>query len=394
MFEQNDGLQKLFYNSINFLVNQRTEISYYIEEMIYEGRYGERLQGHDGNVNDVAFSPQSNSIVSGGDDGTVKVWQQKENSSDLNNNFQSTDLKHECPVWSVTFSNNDGQLIASGDAEGIIKIWDRKNQVLITELKDKNASEQVILKLSFSPNNQLIASANWDNQVRVWQINNLESKILFFCSHGDKVYAVNFSNDGSKIASACGDNVVRVWSDQGQLLHELKNEDQSHAYAVFDIAFSSDDTMIAAAYYDKTVKLWDVANEKIIKEFTHEDTVYGVSFNHDSQMIASATKDGFVKVWSINNNEKPLAQFWHGVQVNSVNFSPDGKTIASAGNDKNVRLWTVDKRIGEIQEQLVDRLSRDSYKYFWKILEQQINKQAGLNIRKYLLEILTNGSVK
>jgi WD40 repeat protein len=80
----------------------------------------EPFRGHQGEVNSVAISADGQTIVSGGGDGTVRLW-----------NFQGQLLAepfggHQDTVWSVAISA-DGQTIVSGgeDAQcgcGISKV--------------------------------------------------------------------------------------------------------------------------------------------------------------------------------------------------------------------------------------------------------------------------------
>ncbi|HRO58251.1 MAG TPA: hypothetical protein PK177_03645, partial [Burkholderiaceae bacterium] len=65
------------------------------------------LTGHEGGVNAVAFDEQGTRIVSGGDDGTVRVWNVAERQP-----ISLRPMAHEGPVLAVAFSH-DGETIAS-----------------------------------------------------------------------------------------------------------------------------------------------------------------------------------------------------------------------------------------------------------------------------------------
>ena len=399
MGKRNSELQEILHNLIKYIVEQSPEAIYYIQEVIYEGKYGRRLQGldgnvpaHDGNVNDVKVSRDGSMIASASVDKTVKVWRKQGDNIFLPTSWQIIkNILHPSPVWAVTFSD-DGKLIASGNADGIIKITSIDDDSVDIEIKPKegNGNEQIVLKLMFSPDSQLITSANWDNKVRVWKLWNTNSnekyELLEVGRHDDKddqvkVYGVCLCNtDKNRIASGGGDNKVNIWSlsaDANPVLEDPlvpevdKTVDQETP--VFDVKFSSDGQIIAAAYMDNLVRIWDINTKKTIKTCKHKDTVYGVSFRHDNQMITSGSKDGFVRVWSTatygDSNAEPIAEFWHGVQINSVSFSKDGKFIASGGDDKNVRIWDT-TNIGESREELIERISRDAYDYLMNSFEK------------------------
>uniref|UniRef100_UPI00095F3082 WD40 repeat domain-containing protein n=1 Tax=Scytonema sp. HK-05 TaxID=1137095 RepID=UPI00095F3082 len=75
------------------------------------------FKGHSGSVYSVAISTDGKTIVSGGDDGTVRLWNQQ--GQPIAQPFKA----HKGPVYSVAISTN-GKTIVSGGQDGTVRLWD------------------------------------------------------------------------------------------------------------------------------------------------------------------------------------------------------------------------------------------------------------------------------
>ncbi|HBL57444.1 MAG TPA: hypothetical protein DDZ80_02455, partial [Cyanobacteria bacterium UBA8803] len=104
-------------------------------------------------------SPDGQTIASGSNDRTVKLW-----------NLQGKELltltRHQGLVLSVSFSP-DGQTIASGSNDGTVKLWNLQGKELLT----LTGHQREVNSVSFSPDGQTIASASYDGTVILWDLN-------------------------------------------------------------------------------------------------------------------------------------------------------------------------------------------------------------------------------
>ncbi|MBW4504100.1 MAG: caspase family protein [Scytonema hyalinum WJT4-NPBG1] len=302
---------------------------------------GKPFQGHEENyvtsdygtddeiiVYSIAFSPDGQMIVSGGEDRTVRLW-------DLQGNPIGQPFRgHENDVTSVAFSP-DGQMIVSGSFDNTVRLWDLQGYPIGQLFR---GHENSVRSVAFSPNGQAIVSGSWDNTVRLWDLQD-HSIGQPFRGHKDYVTFVAFSPNGQMIASGSVDKTVQLSNLQG---YPIGHPFQGHEDVVTSVAFSPNGEMIVSGSWDNTVRLWDLQGNPIAQPFRgHENSVTSVAFSPNGETIVSGSWDNTVRLWDLQGN--PIAQPFRGHEnsVTSVAFSPNGEMIVSGSVDKTVRLWNL-----------------------------------------------------
>ena len=244
-----------------------------------------------------------------------------------------TELKgHRDLVYSVSWSP-DSKYIASGNRDGIVRVWDATTGTCIHTL---TGHTHPIYSLSWSSNGKQIASGSWDNTIRIWDattgtcIHTLEG-------HTNWVTSVTRSPNDKHIASSSADNTIRVWNvTTGNCIHTL----EGHTDTIWSIAWSPDGKYIASGSSDKTVRIWDTTTSTCIhtlKKHTH--SINSAFWSPDGSMIASGSVDGTVIVW---HAIKGICM--HILEDDAdfacpISWSPDGKCIASCTVNNTVKIW-------------------------------------------------------
>jgi WD40 repeat protein len=311
-------------------------------------------------------------------------------------------------IYSIAVNPQDNRQFATGGWDGKIQLWRIKEAGDRQLIRSINAGNTAISQVAFSPDGKLLASANWNRTIGLWDAQTGKS-IATLTGHRDGINSIAWSNqdpesDSYWLVSGSEDKTVKIWqiiNNQPKLLHTLTG----HQDSVKIVAFSPDGRLIASGSYDKTIKLWQIDGRLQQTLTGHKLAITSLSFSSDGRTLASGSADNTIKLWQINRDRVKLSKTLTGHQmgITSLAYSsnPNLDWLASASSDRTIKLWnphngillkTLQGHPSQINSLAVvdlgqSLLSADEQEglYFWNLdLEKSIS-QGCARLNNYLL---------
>jgi WD40 repeat protein/energy-coupling factor transporter ATP-binding protein EcfA2 len=194
----------------------------------------------------------------------------------------------------------DGNILASGHADGSVKLWSLQSQQLLKSIDPHNSW---VTAIRFSPNGKWIASGSY-KKIKLWDVekilNNREAQPESEQNgHGNLVQIIQFSEDSKALISGSWDKTIRVWDVETKQQKKIMKGHQSH---VDQIALSPDGQFLASASSDRTVKLWDLYSGEELHSFIgHKNGVGNVFFTNDGKTLISGSDQ--IIFWNLDLNQ-------------------------------------------------------------------------------------------
>lgn len=259
---------------------------------------------------------------------------------------------HTQDVRALAFSR-DGTHIVTGGDDGLIKIWEAATGRELLSFRGRGAVSGV----AFSPDGTRIATANPDRTATIWNAATGAEVLSFHGHEHSAVTAVAFNPDGTLLATSSLDRTARLWDTAtGRAIRVFRG----HAGGVWCVAFSPDWKRLATASEDGTARVWDTSSGRpLITLRGHQRPVVSVAFDRDGKRIATGSADRTAKVWDVES-ARALLTVTDETSVTWVSFSPDGRWLATAGSQPKIWDWQNGRQLFAFPDRAMSKLAFDS----------------------------------
>jgi len=221
------------------------------------------FEGVSKNVMAIGFEDEGRWMYTGGEDGTVKIWDLRMRNLQCQRIFQAGNI-----VNSVKLHPNQQEVLV-GDAAGNVHVWNISTEVHQHIVPEKDASIQHV---DIDPSGSMISCV---------------------------------TNKGTCYTSSFNSSRQEDWTLVNLFKPETKlNKINAHRKYGLKCKFSPDSKFLVTTSADHTAKLWNTEDNAYIKELTVDGQrwVWDVAFSADSQYMFTASSDGVARLWSVFDN--------------------------------------------------------------------------------------------
>jgi energy-coupling factor transporter ATP-binding protein EcfA2 len=310
---------------------------------------------------------------------------------------------HRDAVKSVVFSGNGNQFYSTG-SDGKIYQWNmddtQQPPVLIDGAKSRHSNRSVRI----SPDKKWLLSTSDSATMKLFDLNNLNTKPIILTGHRGFVRDAEFMPDNSGIVSVGSDGTIFFYDfKRSRLLKQLQypittieiEPDGNYIYGgttkgqiirismqdmsetvvtssddiskIVSLDISADGKWLAYGGVSGTAIIYDLLYNKILQSLHgHTARVNAIAFSNKGERLATASWDGTIQVWNMTElDDLPYYLQDNGSShVWDLSFSPDDKYMVVGTKDGKIKKWAVDNIT--MADQICQHLSRNMTEEEWK----------------------------
>jgi centriolar protein POC1 len=292
-----------------------------------------RFCGHTGAVNCVDISPSGNTIISGSQDNSIRIW------NNTVEGYSQVIKSHSAPVKTVNFSP-DGTMLLSGSDDKTLKCFQLSDRKFLWSI---TGHSNWVNSAQWSPDSRLICSASMDKHVKLWDVTTRNNVADFTYDEGKAdlgVNSVKFHPDGTCVGACSDDKTIQIWDIRSSRLIQR---------------YDTHDPKTCPA---KTVnKEWELAPEHLKSQKPQfkcqcDARVNSISFHPNGRYLLSANANSPVKIWDLRQGHILYTLYGHEGPTNSCQFSPNGDYFVTGGSDQIVMIWK--SNLNPFEKEVID----------------------------------------
>jgi WD40 repeat protein len=192
--------------------------------------------------------------------------------------------------------------------------------------------------VDWSPNGQWLASSGAEKEMRIWNIESGQERVIPGASVGG-IEVVRLGSDVGHVVNGAG-SIIRVWDLVSSDGRAREVDGHSASVAPIGHSWSPDGRRFIALAEGGAALIWDASAAKCTGILRgHSRPVAAADWSPDGERIATVGHDGKLKIWDSATGRITLTLQGKDSRLFGVRWSPDGKSIATVGDHQSITIW-------------------------------------------------------
>lgn len=209
---------------------------------------------------------------------------------------------HDNPLYALC-EVRDGKVFATGDDEGVIKLWDLRKEEPIVMIQPEH--DNFISSFSVDSTGSTLLAASGDGRLSVW--NSRQRKLIARSDECDsELLTCDVVRTNSKVVCGDGEGVLNIftWDNWGDISDRIPVQEEVSVDTV--LCYSED--ILVLGCMDGVIRATSLFPHKPLTHIgDHSDnSIEALCLSHDEQEILSIGHDYFVRAWSVEKLDEDI----------------------------------------------------------------------------------------
>ena len=225
--------------------------------------------------------------------------------------------------------------MASGSDDGTIKLWNLKENVCVKTIQAHNNGVTYLKSLNA---NTLVSTSFRD--IKVWHLDSAKSKcVQNLIGHTNWVrYIIQvYNGDGVRLASCSDDMTIKVWDlEAGTCLQTIAHTSKMYCLLLLP---SGD---LASGSHESVINIWSLNSGTCVKTLRGHSKYVWRLLALPNGGLASCSADNTVKIWNVDSATCTKTFVGHNTSVTAIRVRSANNTLVSGSDNGLIKVWSLD----------------------------------------------------
>lgn len=306
------------------------------------------LKGHEGEVQNIRFSPDGKYLASGGQYGKLLIWDVEKET--VLHKIEA----HKDRINDLSF-HPSGNSIASASYDGLVKVWGLETGALLHTFENKDFvfgghGSKIISFVAFSPTGtSLIFGGDGGGLLKANvggnTLNTVPSvvystvkKDIYDRKVDDRITGGAWALDGASVVISARNTVLTIEVSSGKCTHKMTYPREW----LNDVVVGPKEGQVSVWSEDGILNIWDIRQTKIIQQIQAGDynDYCPIAYSSSGDYAVTGASGKKAHIWNVATGDKTATLEGHTATVRVARFSPKNPELVATGSyDGSIKLW-------------------------------------------------------